>query len=98
MQNIVLETKRLILKRISPSEIEDIFSLRSDPEVMKYIDDGSIWTKEKVEDWIQVGAGSGYYEKYGLDFFLYLKKKQGNLLGKQDCFTCVLMLHHPTLS
>lgn len=83
---IVLETKRLMLKPISTSDIDDIFTLRSDPDVMKYIDDGSIWTREIVENWVKFGLGSGYYEKYGLDFFSVFEKETGKFVGQAGLF------------
>jgi ribosomal-protein-alanine N-acetyltransferase len=79
-----LETKRFILKPIDPSHLEDLFALRSDPEVMKYIGDGSIQTKEEVEDFIQCGAG--YHEKYGLDFFSVFEKETGEFVGQAGLF------------
>ncbi|CAN5304881.1 hypothetical protein BH10PSE19_BH10PSE19_10500 [soil metagenome] len=82
--SIILETKRLILKTIALSHFEDLFALRSDPEVMKYIGDGSIQTKEEVENFIKCGAG--YYEKYGLDFFSVYEKETGKFVGQAGLF------------
>lgn len=83
---IILETKRLILKRIALSNFEDLLALRSDPEVMKYIGDGSIQTKEEVENFIQSSLTSGYYEKYGLDFFSVYEKETGTFVGQAGLF------------
>jgi ribosomal-protein-alanine N-acetyltransferase len=33
----ILETKRLILRRVLPSDVKEMFELRSNPETMKYI-------------------------------------------------------------
>jgi ribosomal-protein-alanine N-acetyltransferase len=82
--NIILETKRLVLKPISLSHIDDLFALRSDPEVMKYIGDGSIQTREEVENFIKCGAS--YYEKYGLDFFSVFEKETGRFVGQAGLF------------
>src|SRR5688572_134453 len=79
-----LETKRLILKTIDPSQLDDLFSLRSDPDVMKYIGNGSIQTREEVEHFIKCGAG--YFEKYGLDFFSVYAKETGEFVGQAGLF------------
>lgn len=81
---IILETKRLILKPIALSDADDIFALRSDPEVMKYIGDGSVHTRERVEDFIQ--CGQGYFEKYGMDFFSVFDKETGSFVGQAGLF------------
>ena len=84
--SIILETKRLILKRIALSHFDDLLALRSDPEVMKYIGDGSIQTKEEVENFIQCSLTTGYYEKYGLDFFSVYEKETGDFVGQAGLF------------
>ena len=83
--NNFLETKRLILKPIDPSHLDNLFALRSDPEVMKYIGEtGSTQTREEVENFIQ--CGTGYYEKYGLDFFSVFEKETGEFVGQAGLF------------
>lgn len=84
--SIILETNRLILKRIALSHFEDLFALRSDPEVMKYIGDGSIQSKEEVENFIKCSLTTGYYEKYGLDFFSVYEKETGLFVGQAGLF------------
>src|SRR5579872_5573139 len=83
--NIFLETKRLILKPIDPSHLDDLFALRSDPEVMKYIGEtGATQTREEVEHFIE--CGTGYYEQYGLDFFSVYEKETGDFVGQAGLF------------
>jgi hypothetical protein len=41
---IVLETQRLILKTPELSDLDDLIALRTDPDVMQYINDESIQT------------------------------------------------------
>ena len=60
--------------------------MRSDPEVMKYIGDGSIQTKEEVENFIKCSLTGGYYEKYGLDFFSVYEKETGAFVGQAGLF------------
>ena len=83
--NNFLETKRLILKPIDPSHLDDLFALRSDPDVMKYIgESGATQTREEVENFIQ--CGTGYYEEYGLDFFSVYEKETGAFVGQAGLF------------
>ncbi len=44
---ILLETERLILRRVTPADITLMAPLNADPEVMRYIGDGSVWTREQ---------------------------------------------------
>ena len=37
----VLETSRLILREIQTEDFDDLFRMNSDPQVMKYVGDGS---------------------------------------------------------
>ena len=92
---IALETYRLFLKPLAFSELDDLFALRSDPDVMKYI--GVTKTKEEVEDFIQCGLAvepgreSVTIKNMAWTFSLFLKKRQVNLLVKLDCFMFVLI-------
>lgn len=49
MNAIILETKRLILKLPSQSDFEELLTLRTDPEVMRYMPSG-IQTKEQIPE------------------------------------------------
>ena len=47
--NILLETERLILRRVRLSDLDDMARINSDPDVMRYIGDGSTWTRAQSE-------------------------------------------------
>lgn len=81
---IVLETKRLTLESISLNHLNDIAALRADPDVMKYVGDRNVQTKEQVEAFIR--AGLGYFEKYGMDFFSVFEKSTGHFVGQAGLF------------
>ena len=53
MNTLFLETKRLLLKFPTPDDLTSLLQLRTNPEVMRYIGDGSVQTIEKV-----YGSGS----------------------------------------
>ena len=82
--SIFLETKRLILKTPELSDLDDLIALRTDPDVMRYINDGSIQTTEQVhEHLINFPA---YFEKHGLGFFLAFEKETGVFIGQAGLF------------
>lgn len=45
---MLLETERLILRPIQPSDFEALFRMNSDPTVMKYVGDGSVRSYEQM--------------------------------------------------
>lgn len=49
-----LETKRLYLRRMRPSDVNEIQALRSDPEIMRYIPRPLIKTKEEALEFIHI--------------------------------------------
>ena len=55
---VFLENERLILKAPELSDFNNLLALRSDPDVMKYIGDGSIHTEEKVKNIIAMAIPS----------------------------------------
>lgn len=60
----ILETKRLILRRVSTDDINEIFALRSNPETMKYIPRPLVTNEEEalahfkmIDDKIETNEG-----------------------------------------
>ena len=47
--HILLDTERLILRRLSLADLDNMARLNSDPDVMRYIGDGSVWTRAQSE-------------------------------------------------
>ena len=46
---ILLETERLILRRVTLADLDQMAGINGDPEVMRYIGDGSVWTRMQSE-------------------------------------------------
>ncbi|MBV8801388.1 MAG: GNAT family N-acetyltransferase [Gammaproteobacteria bacterium] len=82
---IALETERLILKFLDASDLDNLIALRSDPDVMKYLDDGSIHTEEKVKDFL-LNLAIPYQEKHGTGFFAVFEKESGHFIGQAGLF------------
>jgi ribosomal-protein-alanine N-acetyltransferase len=49
----VLETTRLLLRRVLPNDVEEVFALRSDPETMRYIPRPLAKTREDSLEFIK---------------------------------------------
>jgi len=81
---IFLETKRLILKSPELSDLDNLISLRSDPNVMKYIGDGSVHTEEQVKRFLEIAIP--YYEKHGIGFCSVIEKVSGDFIGQAGLF------------
>jgi len=76
---IFLETKRLILKRPSLNQLEDLFVLQSDPEVMKYIGSGPR-KKEKIIEATE--SAIKHYNDHGFSMCSIYEKETGEFVGQ----------------
>ena len=47
--HILLETERLVLRRVAMADLDKMAQLNSDREVMRYIGDGAVWTRAQSE-------------------------------------------------
>ena len=81
---VCLETSRLILKMLSLSNLNDLIQLRTHPDVMRYIGEGKIQTKEQVEHFLTTALA--YQEKHGLGFCAVFEKMAGHLIGQAGLF------------
>ncbi len=82
--SIFLETKRLILKTHELSDLDNLVALRSDPDVMKYIGDGTPHTEEQVKRFLRVAIL--YQEKHGIGFCSVFEKENGEFIGQAGLF------------
>lgn len=77
---IFLDTPRLILKAPELSDFDNLLALRTDPDVMKYIGDGSIQTKAQVQEFLT--KAMSYQKKYGFGFCSVFEKDSGEFVGQ----------------
>ncbi len=57
-----LETERLILRRFTDADVDDLFVLHNDPEVMRFLTGGDPIPREEIErEYRDRFAGSGYW-------------------------------------
>src|SRR5262245_22435790 len=80
MNALFLETKRLLLKFPTPDDLMSLLQLRTNPEVMHYIGDGSVQTIEDVKRFLK--TATSYQEKYGLGFCSVFEKDTGEFVGQ----------------
>ncbi len=76
----ILETKRLILRRLTLDDLDALATLYSDPEVRRYFPEGTLnpdETREELEWIIDV-----YYGKYGFGLWATLHKDTGVFIGR----------------
>jgi RimJ/RimL family protein N-acetyltransferase len=78
---IVLETERLILRRFTEDDVDNLVALDSDPEVMRYLNGGIATPRELVEREILPRFLSYYvrYEDFGV--WAALEKSRGTFIG-----------------
>lgn len=76
----LLETERLVLRRITSNDYEDLCRMNGDPEVMKYVGDGSTRTRELMVHEMEMLI-SHYERKPGLGIWAVERKDSGEFLG-----------------
>lgn len=78
---IFLEAERLLLRRFTGADVDNVYDLNSDPDVMRYIDGPVPTPRDEIEhDYLP--AYLGYYERgdrYG--FWAAIEKSAGEFLG-----------------
>ncbi len=76
MSDIYLETERIVLREMRRSEAHLLFTLDSDPAVMKYLSGGKTTDLEECEKGIL--RICDYYEKYDRKFGLWFAEEKGS--------------------
>lgn len=76
--NIVLETKRLLLREWESSDAPEMYLLNSDPEVIKYTGDVPF---KNVEETKQLILNYDHYEKFKMGRLTVLLKETNEYLG-----------------
>jgi RimJ/RimL family protein N-acetyltransferase len=78
--SIFLETHRLVLRRFTEADEDNLVELDSDPEVMRFLNGGRPTPREEVRGRLPVLFG--YYDRYeGFGFWAAEEKSTGLFLG-----------------
>ena len=87
----ILETERLKVCVPQLSDLDNLISLRTNPEVMKCLggfgqEFGTGVIQDKKEIKKQLDLTQGYFDKYGLGFFCVFEKETGDFIGQAGLF------------
>jgi len=78
---IFLETDRLVLRQFTEADVENLFALDSDPDVMRFLNGGKPTPREAIEHELLPGF-LDYYKRFaGLGFWAAVEKSTGEFLG-----------------
>jgi RimJ/RimL family protein N-acetyltransferase len=77
----LLETERLLLRRFTEDDADNLYSLDSDPDVMHYLSGGSATPREVIEAEI-LPRFTSYNERFpGFGFWAAIEKTSGDFVG-----------------
>jgi hypothetical protein len=80
---VFLETQRLVLRRFSVADADNLVSLDADPDVMRFVPGGTSTSREEIED-EYLPAFLGYYRRYeGYGFWAVIEKASRATPGKR---------------
>lgn len=79
--HVFLETERLILRRFTEDDVDDLVELDADPDVMHFITGGRLTPREEIQN-ERLPAYLEYYQRYeGYGFWAVVEKSSGQFLG-----------------
>ncbi len=74
----MLETNRLFLRHFTDDDVDAVFAMRSDAEIMRFIREPQK-KRDETLNWLRLISGKWEDEKIG--FCAVVEKKSGNLIG-----------------
>jgi RimJ/RimL family protein N-acetyltransferase len=78
---VFLETDRMVLRRFTEADVDNLVELDSDPAVMRYINGGTPTPRDEIEHAILPHFLS-YYERFaGYGFWAAIERSTGRFLG-----------------
>jgi RimJ/RimL family protein N-acetyltransferase len=79
--HVFLETPRLVLRRVTAADEESLFRLNSDPEVMRYLGQGTPMSRDEIRDEIIPFQLDSYQRHAGLGLWAADGRGDGQFLG-----------------
>jgi RimJ/RimL family protein N-acetyltransferase len=76
----VLRTERLVLRAFARDDFEPLVKIVSDPEVVRYLDDGAPISREDC--WRGMALFIGHWELRGYGWWAVEDRRSGDLLGR----------------
>ena len=78
---VFLETQRLVLRRFTMADVDNLVALDADPDVMHFVTGGIPTSRDEIENEVLPGF-LGYYEQFeGYGFWAAIEKTAGEFLG-----------------
>ncbi len=78
---VFLETERLLLRRFTSDDVDELLELDGDPEVMRYVTGGRATPREEIENDL-LPAYLDYYRRYpGFGFWAAIERSRGQFVG-----------------
>jgi RimJ/RimL family protein N-acetyltransferase len=78
---VFLRTDRLTLRRFTEADVDNLFELNSDPEVMRFLTGGEPTPRDVVRT-VTIPVFLGYYERFeGFGFWAAVETATGQFLG-----------------
>ena len=78
---VFLETERLVLRRFTGADVDNLLDLDSDPEVMRFLTGGKPTPREVIRD-ETLPRILHYYERFaGFGFWAAIERSTGDFLG-----------------
>ena len=78
---VFLETRRLVLRRFTMADVDNLVSLDADPDVMHFVTGGIPTARDEIENELLPGF-LDYYEQFeGYGFWAAIEKATGEFLG-----------------
>lgn len=79
--DVLLETERLILRRLTVDDVDNLWELDSDPAVMRYLNGGTPTPREVIARELLPGFLRDYARGDGYGFWAVVEKDSGRFLG-----------------
>jgi RimJ/RimL family protein N-acetyltransferase len=78
---VFLQTQRLVLRRLTLADVDNLVSLDADPDVMRFVTGGIPTARDEIENEI-LPVWLDYYERFaGYGFWAAIEKATGEFLG-----------------
>jgi len=84
MNELRLETERLVLRMFREDDLEQYARICADPEVVRYLGDGQ--TLNRVEAWRQMATIVGHWQLRGYGPWAVEERESGRLVGRLGFF------------
>ncbi|MBI1281745.1 MAG: GNAT family N-acetyltransferase [Anaerolineaceae bacterium] len=76
---LIFETKRLQVRQLQTDDVDNLYSVTSDPELTRYMDNGQPLSYELTAKWVEVSINNYVTKGYGCS--AVIDKRDGAFIG-----------------